>query len=399
MPDLRPYRVANPVPLAHLHGPRLRSMSGASAAPRGRGARARATAARRITGRGGVEAARVVVVGSLRSGSSLLAASLGQHPRLEVWTASDPAREVPKLMERLSGVRMIHVVRDVSEVVHSLVGGALSEQDPTRHTIASASRHWGRTVRACVAAEAAHGPGGVTRVRSADLMRDPAGTLRHCLDFLEERPAEECLRPFRGLAGERVTEPPFLAGAEQLIPGPLRHLSEMLLGSLEAPLPAGLLLDPDPDPLDRCASPAAHTKESLLETIRSEARAMLPPDARVLVVSRGDDELLEAVGAVSAHFPQGDDGRYAGHHPADCQDAIDRLGALRSAGARHLLFPSTSFWWLRHYRELRRHLERDGNGALSPSGAFVLFDLHRATDAMDGPVPRRGDGAAVTVQC
>ena len=73
----------------------------------------------------------------------------------------------------------------------------------------------------------------------------------------------------------------------------------------------------------------------LVERIREVVDRELPPDATVLVVSNGDDELLE-LGASRRgwHFPQIEDGTYAGHHPGDSAEAIAHLEALRQ-GARH----------------------------------------------------------------
>ncbi|MQA89842.1 MAG: hypothetical protein GEU90_06360 [Gemmatimonas sp.] len=91
--------------------------------------------------------------------------------------------------------------------------------------------------------------------------------------------------------------------------------------------------------------------------IRRAVRGRLPVDAPVLVVSRGDDELLELVSRRAQHFPQTNDGAYAGHHPGDSRDAIDHLERLREGGAEYLVFPSTAFWWFEFYSDFRRHLE------------------------------------------
>lgn len=92
--------------------------------------------------------------------------------------------------------------------------------------------------------------------------------------------------------------------------------------------------------------------------VQSAARGLLPTGASVLVVSRGDERLLELEGVHALHFPQTEDGTYAGHYPADSVEAIDQLEGLRRRGAEFLLFPSTSYWWLEYYADLRTHLER-----------------------------------------
>ena len=97
---------------------------------------------------------------------------------------------------------------------------------------------------------------------------------------------------------------------------------------------------------------------NLVERVRSEVDDRLPADARVLVVSRGDRELIRLGEREAAHFPQNGNGEYAGHHPADSEDAIAELERLREAGAEYLLIPATSRWWLDHYRPFAGHLAR-----------------------------------------
>lgn len=77
-----------------------------------------------------------------------------------------------------------------------------------------------------------------------------------------------------------------------------------------------------------------------------------------MVVSRGDEALLRFEGRHGWHFPRALDGRYAGYHPADSTAAISHLEELRRLGAEYFVLPSTAFWWLEHYEDLRRHLDR-----------------------------------------
>ena len=97
--------------------------------------------------------------------------------------------------------------------------------------------------------------------------------------------------------------------------------------------------------------------------------------ATVLVVSRGDDELLRIDGMRTRHFPAGRGGEYAGHHPADSEEAIAWLEEQRDAGADLIVFPATASWWLEHYEELRRHLERTCKRIHSEPETCVIFDL------------------------
>ena len=88
------------------------------------------------------------------------------------------------------------------------------------------------------------------------------------------------------------------------------------------------------------------------------SRPSCPRDARVLVVSRGDEEIVDFAHHRGEHFPQAEDGRYAGHHPADSAEAIAHLDQLRESGAGYLVIPGTAQWWLEHYGEFAQHLDQ-----------------------------------------
>jgi hypothetical protein len=96
----------------------------------------------------------------------------------------------------------------------------------------------------------------------------------------------------------------------------------------------------------------------LVGHIQEVAKAVLPRKATVAVVSKGDEELLKLGGERRGwHFPQNDDGVYAGYYPADSSAAISHLEELRSSGADFLLFPETAFWWLERYEDFKQHLD------------------------------------------
>jgi hypothetical protein len=123
------------------------------------------------------------------------------------------------------------------------------------------------------------------------------------------------------------------------------------------------------------ADPAVGDYGELVRHVHAVASATLPPGARVLVVSRGDDALLSlASGLTASHFPQGPDGGYAGHYPADSEAAIAHLEACRAAGAQFLLLPATGYWWLNYYGGLMQHLLGRGR-VLHHDGHCVIFDL------------------------
>jgi len=62
--------------------------------------------------------------------------------------------------------------------------------------------------------------------------------------------------------------------------------------------------------------------EQLIGAIREVVHRVVPLNATVMVVSRGDDELTRLGPRTALHFPQDEDGRYAGYHPSDSDAAI-----------------------------------------------------------------------------
>jgi GT2 family glycosyltransferase len=112
--------------------------------------------------------------------------------------------------------------------------------------------------------------------------------------------------------------------------------------------------------------------------LRDAVKAAVPSGAIVLVISRGDDALLSLNGRRALHFPQARDGGWAGHHPADSEDAIDQLEALRDGGAEYLAVPSTYRWWLEHYEGLRHHLDTRYETIVSDERGVAIYRLEQA---------------------
>jgi GT2 family glycosyltransferase len=113
----------------------------------------------------------------------------------------------------------------------------------------------------------------------------------------------------------------------------------------------------------------------LTERVRRAVAEAVPAGSAVLIVSRGDDELLRVDGRRAWHFPRAENGAYAGHHPADSSEAIARLEDQRAAGASYIAFPATGMWWLDHYEGLRRHLDANYSRSFSEPETCVIFDL------------------------
>lgn len=115
--------------------------------------------------------------------------------------------------------------------------------------------------------------------------------------------------------------------------------------------------------------------ERLIERIQQVVRVMVPATGTIAVVSKGDGRLLELNGRRAWHFPQQPNGAYTGHHPGSSGEAIKQLEAVRESGARYLLIPRTSMWWLDFYRELRVHLESHYTTVIRDQDTCVVFAL------------------------
>jgi radical SAM protein with 4Fe4S-binding SPASM domain len=101
------------------------------------------------------------------------------------------------------------------------------------------------------------------------------------------------------------------------------------------------------------------TYRGLVERIRLIARSAIPPDATVLVATKGDGQLLELDCGDAWHFPAGLDGEYIGYHPPDAEWAIEQLELARARGAEYLVIPATVSWWMEHYPAFAQHVNRD----------------------------------------
>jgi hypothetical protein len=202
---------------------------------------------------------------------------------------------------------------------------------------------------------------------------------------LAELAADPPLRERMGAAATRRAHERF--GFDRQI-GELETLYHATL-ALPAPVPAGERHDAPAliETLERQLN-ALEVQRSALEKqlrgrrvahgVRELVAEAVPTGATVLVVSRGDDELLALDGRVGWHFPQAEDGLYAGHHPQDSEVAVRHLEELRVRGATHFVIPATSAWWLDHYADFRRHLDDRFTPVTVDPETCVAWDLTRA---------------------
>jgi len=125
----------------------------------------------------------------------------------------------------------------------------------------------------------------------------------------------------------------------------------------------------------------------LVERIREVANAVLPSEATVAVVSKGDEELLELGGGRRGwHFPRNEEGAYAGYYPADSAEAIAHLEELREGGAGFLVFPETAFWWLENYKDFGEYLDAHYRRVWDDEN-YAIFELSEVGFPKSGGTP------------
>src|SRR5215207_2384785 len=116
----------------------------------------------------------------------------------------------------------------------------------------------------------------------------------------------------------------------------------------------------------------------LVRDVRQCIRAHVPKGAVVLIAGKGDEDLLRIDGYQAWHFPRDEWGEYAGHHPGMSVEALAHLRHLYGEGARYVVFPATSAWWLDHYRELADHLDAAHALTFSQDGLCVIYELRES---------------------
>jgi GT2 family glycosyltransferase len=120
---------------------------------------------------------------------------------------------------------------------------------------------------------------------------------------------------------------------------------------------------------------------ALTRRVGAIVRDQVPEGSTVLIISKGDDSLLEIEGRDVRHFPQLENGTYSGHHPADDDEAIAELERLRARGAGYLVVPAISSWWLDHYQGFREHLERYRSGGEAATAVIYELEKRLASEA------------------
>ncbi|HJT35294.1 MAG TPA: glycosyltransferase family 4 protein [Pirellulales bacterium] len=166
------------------------------------------------------------------------------------------------------------------------------------------------------------------------------------------------------------------------------HTREAAKNKLREAVEAVLSAPGRPAPTE---STGRHAYQELIHRTRAGVRRAVPPGAAIAVVSKGDPQLLLFDQIRGVPFPQDVHGEYAGYHPRNSAEAIEHLAELVQKGTQYLVFPATSFWWFKHYRELATHLEATAKRVWADDDCVIFqLTLHPTSRGKKAGKPSRG---------
>lgn len=117
--------------------------------------------------------------------------------------------------------------------------------------------------------------------------------------------------------------------------------------------------------------------------IRRLVHEHVPHGSRIVVASSGDDGLLRYAGYRAEHLSQHRSGAYVGSHPSSSRAAVVQVEAARWRGADALLIPAFQLWWIEHYPQFARHLERHYACVTREQEVGAIWDLRNAGSSRD----------------
>jgi hypothetical protein len=299
------------------------------------------------------------------------------------------------------GACFLHILRDGRQVVNSMINFSRTMSGGQEEAMKAGGflAHWAGNFReACKTwkrdSEAASDfcarhPERSLTVMHGLLEREPQETFRRILEFLgapqEEAPAayagsHRINSSFRKVAGDVA------ASASRQNPWSQWTLEQKQVFVEEA---GPALVDHGfAAAQDLSLAPVelpAPQYDRIVRQTRQLANAQLPPGAQVIVVSKGDPQLLELGNRRACHFPQDSSGEYAGGYPGDCAEAVAQLEAARERGAEFLILPQTAFWWLEHYTDFSTHLDAHYSERFRDDDSCIIYDLRSNRAPSQGP--------------
>jgi 4-amino-4-deoxy-L-arabinose transferase-like glycosyltransferase len=113
---------------------------------------------------------------------------------------------------------------------------------------------------------------------------------------------------------------------------------------------------------------ATHLRDAGLEL-----RRVTPPTSLIVAADHGDPTLFYYAGRRGWHLPQKEAIYYG--DPADGEQLIDNLAQLRKAGATHLAFVSTTFWFIDRYPDFAAYLAQSAT-LMEKTSEFAIYQLN-----------------------
>jgi hypothetical protein len=111
---------------------------------------------------------------------------------------------------------------------------------------------------------------------------------------------------------------------------------------------------------------------AFLRQLRGVIDSVLPPEAKVVVMSDGDAGLLDFENRVVLPFSQGAKGTAT----RDGAGAIAQLEKLKKRGAHFFVVPKTASSWFDQLPEFGRHLETNYRAIVRQRHVCTIFDLN-----------------------
>jgi hypothetical protein len=112
---------------------------------------------------------------------------------------------------------------------------------------------------------------------------------------------------------------------------------------------------------------ATHLRGAGLELQRTT-----PPNSLIIAADHGDPTLFYYAARRGWHLPE-KNAIYNGD-PADGRQLIDNVADLRKAGATHLVFVSSTFWFVDRHRDFAEYLARTTTLSETTS-EFAIYEL------------------------
>jgi hypothetical protein len=110
----------------------------------------------------------------------------------------------------------------------------------------------------------------------------------------------------------------------------------------------------------------------------SQLRAILPAGTRYILVDEDRTDIRDGLECNAIPFLERNRGYWG--PPADDVQAIHELERLRAEGARFIVFPWVTRWWLEHYADWASHLNATAR-CLINEDLLVVYDLRERSES------------------